>query len=165
MKAEAAFKWIIEILLQHRVPFQITGGLAAHAYGATRPINDIDIEIPEDRFNDIVEEVKPHIVYGPAQFKDKVFEVLLMTLKYQGETIDISGAYKVKICDERTGIWYDMPADISIAQKMEVWGMTAPVAHWKELLEYKTILYADSLGGAHQKHDIDAIHQFARVEG
>lgn len=42
----AALDWLIPILTHSRAPFQITGGLAAHLYGATRPINDIDIDIP-----------------------------------------------------------------------------------------------------------------------
>ena len=54
---KSALIWITDILKKHSVPFQITGGLAARAYGATRPIADIDIDIPEDKFDIIKNEV------------------------------------------------------------------------------------------------------------
>jgi len=37
---EAAFRWIVDILQQKKIPFQITGGFAAHIYGAQRPIKE-----------------------------------------------------------------------------------------------------------------------------
>lgn len=78
-----AFRWIINILKKHQVPFQITGGLAAQAYGSKRPLNDIDIDIPEDRFNEIVPNVKDYITYGPAHFIDERWDLFLLTLNYQ----------------------------------------------------------------------------------
>lgn len=71
---KAALIWITDILKKHSVPFQITGGLAARAYGATRPIIDIDIDIPEDKFDIIKNEVSSFITYGPDQFKSKTWD-------------------------------------------------------------------------------------------
>lgn len=156
---EKALCWIVQILQKHYIPFQITGGLAARAYGATRPINDIDVDIPEERFEELAAEVKPYIVYGPAQFKDKVWDVLLMKLNYYGQDIDIGGAYKVKLCDELTGIWKDLPADFSKAEQRELFGLLVPVVNRDELAEYKKIVYAGGLGGEHQKEDVESIHK------
>ena len=53
--AKTAFLWIIRILKKHRVPYQVTGGLAAKIYGAKRKLNDIDIDISKKDF-EIVKE-------------------------------------------------------------------------------------------------------------
>lgn len=45
-----ALKWIIKILNSKNIPYQISGGFAAKMYGSIRPLNDIDIDIPEDNF-------------------------------------------------------------------------------------------------------------------
>ncbi len=49
-KVDAALGWILRVFKKHGVPYQVCGGFAAHLYGATRPINDIDIDIPRDAF-------------------------------------------------------------------------------------------------------------------
>lgn len=76
---KAAFHWIVNILKKFNTPFQIAGGLAAIVYGANRPLEDIDIDIPEEYFSLIKEEVKDFIIYGPAQFKDETWDLMLMT--------------------------------------------------------------------------------------
>ena len=45
---KAALIWITNILKKHQIPFQISGGLAAIAYGASRSLADIDIDIPDN---------------------------------------------------------------------------------------------------------------------
>ena len=40
-----AFEWIISILRNHKIPFEIIGGFAARLYGSRRMLADIDIDI------------------------------------------------------------------------------------------------------------------------
>ena len=148
----AAFKWIITLLWKHKIPFQITGGLAARAYGATRPLNDIDIDIPEDRFAELVPDVKEYITFGPARQIDERWDVFALVLEYEGQEIDITGANTVRVCDARTQEWVDLLANFSIAEMRELFGMRVPVINREELIAYKMMLE-----GKHQQEDIDAL--------
>lgn len=157
-KLERGLRWITGILNGHRIPFQLTGGLAAHAYGATRPIHDIDLDIPEDRFDDILDEVRPYIILSPKHYRDKVWDLKLMTLNYLGQEIDLGGAYATRILDEKTGEWHDCRADLAATRPMTVAGVTVPVVDKRELIEYKSWL---ALPGDHQEQDVREIRAAA----
>jgi len=137
---KTALIWITDILKKHSVPFQITGGLAARAYGATRPIADIDIDIPEDKFDIIKNEVVSFITYGPDQFKSKTWDLLLMTLNYHGQVIDLSGAYRTKIFNGETGLWQLLAEDLSKAHPQNIFGLQLPVIPLDVLITYKKAL-------------------------
>ena len=75
---EAAFKWIVGLLQKYSIPFQISGGFAAKLYGSNRELADIDIGIPDSRFEDIYEEIKPYLIYGPEHYLDDEWDLKLM---------------------------------------------------------------------------------------
>lgn len=150
--AKKAFRWIINILKKHKIPFQITGGLAAHVYGSNRQLNDIDIEIPENRFNDILSDVKKYINFGPSQYVDERWNVFLLTLNYKDQKIDISSAFKVKICDARTKKWRNMPSNFKKRKYKLIFGENVPVVTKDDLIAYKNILKRKE-----DKQDIKAI--------
>lgn len=122
---EEAFHWIIGVLKKHDIPFQITGGLAAKSYGSPRPLND---------------------------FEDERWDILLMTLEYKDQEIDIDGGYGIKICDARTGKWVPVPTDFSRYEEREIFGIKVPVILRQDLAQYKRMLV-----GEHQKVDIQAV--------
>jgi hypothetical protein len=137
---KAALIWITDILKKHRIPFQIAGGLAASVYGGKRPLDDIDIDIPEDKFDVIKTDVVDFITFGPTNFKNEKWDVLLMTLNYKGQEIDLSGAYHTKIFNENTKSWYQLTEDLSQAVLKEVFGLQLPVMPCNKLLAYKKML-------------------------
>lgn len=138
--SKLAFIWIINVLKNLNVPFQITGGLAAIAYGAVRPLVDIDIDIPEEKFDLVKVEVGDFIVYGPNQFKDESWDLMLMTLNYHGQQIDLSGAFETRICNRITKKWQRFPADFSTAEIKSIFDMEVPVIAKGDLLHYKKLL-------------------------
>jgi hypothetical protein len=140
MKSGDAFIWIINILTQLNVPFQVAGGLAAITYGSTRPLEDIDIDIAEDKFVLVKAEVNDFIIYGPTQFKDETWDLMLMTLNYHGQLIDLSGAYDTKIYDKENNKWRHLSADFTTSEIKNIFGVAVPVISKCELLYYKKII-------------------------
>ncbi len=156
-----ALEWIVGILKNHQVPFQISGGCAAKIYGSPRKLNDVDIDIPENSFEKILADVKPYIVFGPSQYKDKKWDLYLMTINYLGQEIDIGGQ-NAKISTKDQGRWIDFHADFSKAVKKEFLGLEIPVIPKDDLIAYKQLLVGDSSIGdcqPHQQADIESINK------
>jgi len=156
-KLETTLKWIVAILNRHNVPFQIAGGFGAHLYGGTRPVNDIDIDIPNEKFQDILLDIQKYINYGPARYKDEKWDLDLITVDYQGQLVDISGAFGAKIYDETNKIWTPYPCNFKTAQQINIYGIDVSVMDSKDLIAYKKLL-----NGAHQIEDIIAMEKYIK---
>jgi hypothetical protein len=135
-----ALIWITNIIQKYKIPFQITGGLAVRAYGSTRQLADIDIEIPEDSFVKIQDEVSSYIIFGPEQYKSERWDLFLMTLIYNGQEIDLSGSYRTKIYSITDKIWITLSVDLSKANDVNLYGVSLPVIRRDDLIAYKKIL-------------------------
>ena len=151
-KTLKALVWITEILNKHNVPFQISGGFSARIYGSPRPLNDIDIDVPEEDLEKIFNEVKDYVIYGPDHYIDKKWDLQLMTLNYFGQEIDIGGSENLKIFDSENNKWLPFPTDFSKVVWTSVSGIKIPVIPKEDLIEYKSYL-----DGEHQKVDISSI--------
>lgn len=134
---ENAFKWIIGLLQKNNIPFQLSGGFAAKLYGSIRPLNDIDIEVQDRYFDKLLPLVKKFLIYGPERYKDDTFDLLLMTLKYDGQEIDISGCESDKLYNQKTEQWESCGTKINDIFEKEVYGMNVPVIKWQDLVAYK----------------------------
>ncbi len=139
-KTKEAFLWIIGILKKGKVPYLISGGLAARVYGSLRHLADIDIEIPNEYFGKILSAVKRYSVYGPKRYKDKNWDIFLLTLRYHGQLIDLSGIESGKIFDKRKNKWVKMKTDISNYNRRMVYGRFVNVSKKKDLIAYKKII-------------------------
>ncbi len=149
---EAAFKWIVGILQNNNIPFQISGGFAAKLYGSDRVLFDIDIDIEGKNFKKILPFVKTHILSGPALYYSQSFDVELLTLEYQGQRIDLSSSEDSKIYDPDKKQWQECSTDYNIFTEHEVYGLKVPVITLRDLIEYKRIIRRPT-----DLEDIDAI--------
>ena len=147
---EVAFRWIITILELHKIQYKISGGFAACIYGVNRELADIDIVVADSNISKIVNDVRPYIIFGPAQYRDDSWDLRLMTLKYLDQEIDIAGS-RAKIFNYSTQQWEPCPGDFETIEMKEVFGMMVPVESKKSLIAYKTKL--------DRQVDRDDVHQ------
>lgn len=135
-----AFIWIVEILRKHKVSFKVTSGFAAKIYGSKRPLADIDIDISEKKFRNIITDIKKYIIFGPKRYKDKNWDLNVITLKYKGQEIDLCGIENMKIFNCKTKKWQKHPAAFSKPKKIKIYGKIVPVIKKEDLINYKKIL-------------------------
>lgn len=157
---QESFRWIVDVLKKRNVPFAISGGLAASAYGSPRPLNDIDIDIPSSYFSAILSDIRPFITFGPKRFVDQRWDLELATLNHRGQEIDLGGSDTVRICDARTGNWVHMPTNYDEVVEMQLFGRCVPIVSAAELIAYKSML-----SGAHQRIDIEVVLKNTQASG
>lgn len=131
-----ALNWIIRILRKRRMPFQIFGGLAARAYGAKRTLVDIDIAVPNSRFGEIPPDIRRYITDGPRRYRDRNWDLLLVTLRYAGQEIDIVGD-PIRIYDARARKWRKHVANFAKPTYCKLYRLTLPVVPKRILISWK----------------------------
>lgn len=161
--SEKTLRWIVGILQKHNIPFQITGGLAGKAFGNPRPLNDIDIDVPEDRIAEIISDVKEYIVFGPERYRDNDWDLLLLTLNHEGQDIDLGGFETTKIFDVATRDWRLVPCNIDNAVSLEVMGITLPAVDPKDYIAYKQSLHRIVKGVAIDQEDARYAQEFLNL--
>jgi len=141
--APAALAWIAGILNSRNIPFQVTGGLAALVYGSTRPLADIDIDVPDEYLAVLAELLAGHVVSGPARYRDGEWDIMLLTVNYAGCDIDLGGAPGAKVFDRSTRSWVPLATDLESAVRLKVFGVEVPVIARDALIAYKRRLDRD----------------------
>ena len=133
----AALRWIADILDARNVPFQIVGGLAARAYGATREIADIDLYAPASELASVLEVIEPFVTRPLAHYRDQHWDLVFMRLEYGGQRIEIAVGDDAKYRDSRLGEWHDAAVDYGASERLDVLGVDVPVMPRHQLLSYK----------------------------
>ena len=130
MLIEIVLEWIVEIISINDIDYQITGGLAANLYGSGREVYDIDIEVSDLDVWRLEFLCEDYIVYGPSRYVDEHFDLLLMTLDYGGQLIDVCGIDSMYIRG-----WLQL---IDFNTSVEINGMK--VVLLADLIAYKKLL-------------------------
>ncbi|MFA7302597.1 MAG: hypothetical protein WC030_02515 [Candidatus Paceibacterota bacterium] len=149
---EKTFRWLVDTLRTKRIPFVVSGGLAAQSYGSLRVLNDIDIEVHDHDIETVAKDVERYITYGPARYRDDRWDCVLLKLNHEGQEVDVCGGDTLKICDARTGEWVDSHTEFDKTEARTLFGVPVPVITRQELIEYKAMLV-----GEHQQVDIRAV--------
>ncbi len=136
--AKEAFHWIIKILRKHKVPFRISGGLAANVYGSKRDLADIDIDVPDKEIVRLIPLFKRYKIIGLKHYKGKEWDVNFISINYKGQDVDLIGSDYQRIFNKNTGKWEDFKINLKNIQKESIFGLFVPVITKKELIEYKS---------------------------
>ncbi len=133
-KVLKGLEWMVGILNGLGIDYEVTGGLAAYLYGSKRDIYDIDIEVSDSLVWELAYECNDYVVYGPCRYVDDHFDLLLMTLEYHGQLIDVCGIDSMYIRGEKQVI------DLGQSVVMDVCGMDVRVVVLGDLVAYKKLL-------------------------
>lgn len=137
-----ALHWITDVLDQHSIPYQITGGLAAIAHGATRPLVDIDINMPIKEYGKIQSIIGPFSDDGIEDINHEVWQLKLVCLRYDGQVIELCDSDNMRYCGT-DGNWRNLETDFSKSVMRKVYGVIVPVMPRDQLIAYKTQLDRD----------------------
>ena len=133
-------EWIEGVLDRLEVPRQYVGGLAARAHGATRPLLDIDLYVPDEALPDIAGAITEHLVRFPVPYQDESWDLVYLRADYHGQAVEIGGADTARYRDTGDGTWCDVEIDYDAGVCLEVEGVAVPVMPLEALAEYKAKL-------------------------
>src|SRR5678815_3654346 len=97
-----ALRWLLPLLDRLGARYHVTGGFAAHLYGARRPVNDIDIDLPRAAIDRLAPDVAEYITFGPARYRDSTWDIYLLTLRYNGQDIDLTAVEDASLANKFT---------------------------------------------------------------
>lgn len=82
-------RWVTQKLEAHALPYQVVGGLAARAYGATRPLLDINLYAPLGAGGSFLEDIRTYVLWGPQVYVDEHWKLAFVKVSYRGCRIEI----------------------------------------------------------------------------
>lgn len=140
-KTGRALSWITSLLRECGVPFQAVGGLAAQAYGARRPLVDIDLYAPFDQAAEAIERMQPFIVRAPGPHRSESWDLVYLAMFYEDVEIEIGDSSTdpkfYNVIDQR---WAPQIIDFEASEMRTVYGVEIPVMPKDELIRYKRML-------------------------
>jgi hypothetical protein len=137
--------FLVQTLNSEDIVFQVSGGLAAIAHGATRPLYDIDLEIHKEDVETVRRLFKDYITEdwnNDLEGDDDQFDIWMMKLEIKGVPIDINQVEDVYLIS-KTGERTLQPSAMDTEPKV-VEGITIPVLRKEPLIAYKKLLARDT---------------------
>ncbi|OMH39106.1 hypothetical protein [Motiliproteus sp. MSK22-1] len=135
-----ALEWIVNLLESKQIPFQVCGGLAAIGYGSKRPLNDIDLFVPGERFQEVATAVKERISKPAGHYCEEGWDLEYLQCKYEGCKVEIGNADNTKILNSTHGRWETLRIDFSDTQHKTIFGLEIPLMSQANLIRYKSVL-------------------------
>lgn len=150
-RIKAALDWILPMLREKQIPFHVTGGFAAHLFGATRPVNDIDIDLPSHAIEAFGEAVGSFVESPPQRYEDATWKMFGVTLNFEGQLIDLTTDDEPRVHNKTTGNWDPLEMRFDDVVWIHAYGHDIPVQNPRDLMSYKLKIRYDE-----EKHLSDA---------
>ncbi|MDB5190004.1 MAG: MazG-related protein [Parcubacteria group bacterium] len=138
-------RFVTQTLTEEDIEFQASGGLAAIAYGARRPLFDIDLEIykkdaekVQALFKEFITEDWNNDLEGP----EDEFDLWILKLEIRGVPLDINQMEDSRI-KSKIGEWVTQP-DIMEYEMRMIEGIELPVQRKESLIAYKKLIARDT---------------------
>lgn len=138
-----ALRWISDLLNELDVPFQVVGGLAAMVYGASRPLVDIDMYVPDAALHRIAMRARPYLEQPPYHHVDSHWDLTFMKLRRSGWIIELAGADSAKVWNSRTKSWKPANIRFEAGRLHHINGVALRIMPKGQLVEYKRDLGRD----------------------
>jgi hypothetical protein len=148
-----ALERLVRTLESAAIAFQVTGGLAAIAYDARRPLYDIDVDVSARDLPRLRELFRACLTHDIHRLDGRHFELTMLTLEIDGVPVDVSQAEDtyVKTADGRR---VPVATELARAERRQVGGLEMPVCALDELVAYKRLVDRPT-----DRQDVDAITQ------
>ena len=133
----AALRRVCGLLDGYAIPFQLTGDVAAAAYGAARPIRSLELFIAAEHVPALLRGAGEHVVDYPWRRLDDAWDRVALSLSYDGVTIDVCIAEAARFREAATGAWRDAAIDPAASVIVTFGDVEAPVMPREQLLDQK----------------------------
>ena len=140
MGTTTALDWIIDFFDSRNIPYLICGGLAAIAYGSKRALNDIDIYVPENKYQLVVDYGRDYISYGPGRFKNEHWNVDYVQFIFRNQKIEVGNSSEVMIFDDIRQEWHQEELDFDNYTSVVFSGKKVRLMTKVDLIAYKSKL-------------------------
>lgn len=137
---QLAAQWIVGLLRDRNIPFQICGGLAAKGYGAERELNDIDLFVPGGHFAAVVQAGQAYISKPATHYCEEGWDLTYVQFKYEGIKVEVGNANGSQIFDAASQAWVPLNIDFARYETVNLLGLELPVMLKDDLIRYKSVL-------------------------
>ena len=142
-KIGRALSWIVSLQNRYGIPYQICGGMAARAYGATRPLVDIDIYASlqgSPHFQAFMDEIQPYLIRAWTPYRSAAWDILYLALDYQGMQIEIAeSTTHPRFYNHRDGRWEEQVIDFAASTHLDLYGVEVAIMPKDDLFAYKAM--------------------------
>jgi hypothetical protein len=160
-KIKRALDWFVPLLNSRQIPFHVTGGLAAYLYGARRPVNDIDVDMPASHINSLITVVPEYVESTPARCRDATWDLYVATINFEGQLIDLAADEAAFIHNKSTGTWDPLAINLRDVVWIDAFGHRLPVQNPRDLVSYKEKIAYDE---SKHLYDIEAVLRYLSPE-